>query len=181
MYCTSANERINADLVRRAKDAGVTVLVVSVDVPVNSNRERNRRNGFSRPFRMTPGVVLEALGHPAWVLRDPRTGGIPMMSNWKPYAPATASAADVADLDGTLTPAPMVSWQHLRRIRDEWRGPLVVKGLLHPDDAREAVALGADALVVSNHGGRQGPSGRRRRWRCCRRSRAAVGGRGTWN
>jgi (S)-mandelate dehydrogenase len=154
MYCTS-DERINADLVRRAREAGVTVLVVSVDVPVNSNRERNRRNGFSRPFRMTPGVVLEALGHPAWVLRYLRTGGIPMMRNWKPYAPATASAADVADLYGTLTPAPMVSWQHLRRIRDEWRGPLVVKGLLHPDDAREAVALGADALVVSNHGGRQ--------------------------
>jgi (S)-mandelate dehydrogenase len=154
MYCTS-EERINADLVRRARDAGVTVLVVSVDVPVNSNRERNRRNGFSRPFRMTPGVVMEALGHPAWVLRYLRTGGIPMMSNWKPYAPATASAADVADMYGTLTPAPMVGWQHLRRIRDEWRGPLVVKGLLHPDDAREAVALGADALVVSNHGGRQ--------------------------
>jgi (S)-mandelate dehydrogenase len=154
MYCTS-DERINVDLVRRAKSAGVTVLVVSVDVPVNSNRERNRRNGFSRPFRMTPGVVMEALGHPAWVLRYLRTGGIPMMSNWKPYAPATASAADVADLYGALTPAPMVSWQHLCRIREEWRGPLVVKGLLHPDDAREAVALGADALVVSNHGGRQ--------------------------
>ena len=122
MYCTS-DEKINADLVRRARASGVRVLVVSVDVPVNSNRERNRRNGFSRPFRMTPGVVMEALGHPAWVLRYLRTGGIPMMSNWKPYAPATASAADVADLYGTLTPAPMVSWQHLRRIRDEWRGP----------------------------------------------------------
>lgn len=154
MYCTS-DERINADLVRRASQAQVRVLVVSVDVPVNANRERNRRNGFSRPFRMTPGVVLEALGHPAWVLRYLRTGGIPMMRNWMPYAPGGASAAQVADMYGTLTPAPMVSWEHLRRIRDAWQGPLVIKGLLHPDDAREAVRLGANGLVVSNHGGRQ--------------------------
>lgn len=154
MYCTS-DEAINADLVQRARKAGVRVLVVSVDVPVNSNRERNRRNGFSRPFRMTPGVVLEALGHPAWVIRYLRTGGIPMMRNWKPYAPEGASAAQVADLYGTLTPAPMVGWDHLRRIRAAWSGPLVIKGLMHPEDAREAVALGADGLVVSNHGGRQ--------------------------
>lgn len=154
MYCTS-DPAINDDLVARARSAGVRVLVVSVDVPVNSNRERNRRNGFSRPFRMTPGVVLEAMGHPLWVLRYLRTGGIPMMRNWLPYAPAGADAGAVADLYGTLTPAPMVDWEHLRRIRAAWPGPLVVKGLLHPDDARAAVALGVDGLVVSNHGGRQ--------------------------
>lgn len=154
MYCTS-DERINADLVQRAVKAQVGVLVISVDVPVNSNRERNRRNGFSRPLRMTPGVILNAIGHPAWVLRYLRAGGIPMMRNWTPYAPDAASAAQVADMYGTLTPAPTVSWEHLRRIRKAWRGPLVIKGLLHPDDAREAVRLGADGLVVSNHGGRQ--------------------------
>jgi L-lactate dehydrogenase (cytochrome)/(S)-mandelate dehydrogenase len=154
MYCTS-DPAINDNLVARARKAGVRVLVVSVDVPVNSNRERNRRNGFSRPFRMTPGVALEALGHPMWVLRYLRTGGIPMMRNWLPYAPAGADAGQVADLYGTLTPAPMVDWDHLRRIRAAWPGPLVVKGLLHPDDAREAVGVGVDGLVVSNHGGRQ--------------------------
>ncbi|CAN7697907.1 alpha-hydroxy acid oxidase [Pseudorhodoferax sp. LjRoot39] len=154
MYCTS-DPAINADLVARARQAQVRVLVVSVDVPVNSNRERNRRNGFSRPFRMTPGVALEALGHPMWVLRYLRTGGIPMMRNWLPYAPAGADAGQVADLYGTLTPAPMVDWEHLRRIRAGWPGPLLVKGLLHPEDARAAVALGVDGLVVSNHGGRQ--------------------------
>lgn len=154
MYCTS-DERINADLVRRARAAGVQVLVVSVDVPVNSNRERNKRNGFTRPFRMTPAVVLEALAHPAWVLRYLRTGGIPMMSNWQPYAPPGATAAQVADMYGTLTPAPMVQWTHLRRIREAWTGPLVVKGLMHPEDAKQAAQIGVDALVVSNHGGRQ--------------------------
>lgn len=154
MYCTR-DERINADLVQRANRARPGVLVVSVDVPVNSNRERNRRNGFSRPLRMTPGVVLNAMGHPAWVLRYLRTGGIPMMRNWLPYASEGANASQVADLYGTLTPAPMISWDHLRRIRDAWRGPLVIKGLLHPADAREAGRLGVDGLVVSNHGGRQ--------------------------
>jgi (S)-mandelate dehydrogenase len=154
MYCTS-DERINADLVQRAVTAQVGVLVISVDVPVNSNRERNRRNGFSRPLRMTPSVVLNAMGHPAWVLRYLRTGGIPMMRNWMHYAPDGASAAEVADMYGTLTPAPTVSWEHLRRIRHAWRGPLVIKGLLHPDDAREAARIGVNGLVVSNHGGRQ--------------------------
>lgn len=154
MYCTS-DERINADLVQRAVNAQVGVLVISVDVPVNSNRERNRRNGFSRPLRITPGVVLNAMGHPAWLLRYLRMGGIPMMRNWMNYAPDGASAAQVADMYGTLTPAPMVSWDHLRRIRDAWRGPLVIKGLLHPDDARDAARMGVNGLVVSNHGGRQ--------------------------
>ena len=154
MYCTS-DEAINADLVRRAIRAQVRVLVVTIDVPVNSNRERNRRNGFSRPFRMTPGVVLEALGHPAWVLRYLRTGGIPMMRNWQPYAPAGANAGQVADMFGTLTPAPMVSWEHFERIRQAWPGPLMIKGLLHPDDAQRAIHLGANGIVVSNHGGRQ--------------------------
>ncbi|QHE83481.1 alpha-hydroxy acid oxidase [Hydrogenophaga sp. BPS33] len=154
MYCTT-NESINADLVQRAIRAKVRVLVVSVDVPVNSNRERNKRNGFSRPLKMTPGVVLEAMGHPGWVLRYLRAGGIPMMRNWLPYAPEGAQAAQVADMYGTLTPAPMVSWQHIRKIREAWRGPLVIKGLLHPEDARQAVQLGAQGLIVSNHGGRQ--------------------------
>ena len=104
---------------------------------------------------MTPSIVLDALGHPAWVLRYLRTGGIPMMRNWMPYAREGASAADVADMYGTLTPAPMISWDHIQRIRQVWPGTLVIKGLMHPDDAREAVRHGIDGLVVSNHGGRQ--------------------------
>ncbi|WP_374409621.1 alpha-hydroxy acid oxidase [Hydrogenophaga sp.] len=111
MYCTT-NEAINADLVQRAIKARVRVLVISVDVPVNSNRERNKRNGFSRPLKMTPAVVLEAMGHPGWVLRYLRSGGIPMMRNWLPYAPEGAKPPQVADMYGTLTPAPMVSWSH---------------------------------------------------------------------
>lgn len=154
IYGTSKPD-INEDLVRRARDLDLSTLVVTVDVPVNSNRERNRRNGFSRPLKMTPSIILEALGHPAWLIGFLKSGGIPLMENWAPYAPRGASAGEVADLYGTLTPAPMVTWSTLERIRSLWHGNLVVKGVLHPDDAVRAVQLGAQAIIVSNHGGRQ--------------------------
>ena len=134
MYGTT-DHRINDDMVRRARDAGIQTLAITVDVPVNANRERNRRNGFSRPLKMTPSVVLEAIGHPLWVIRYLMTGGVPMMENWAPYLPKGSTPAQVGDLYGSLTPAPMVSWKVLERIRAIWPGKLVVKGILHPDDA----------------------------------------------
>lgn len=154
MYCT-IDDRINRDLVRRAGEAGINVLVISVDVPVSSNRERNRRNGFSRPFRMTPSIVLDALGYPGWVIRYLRSGGMPMMNNWQPYGCEGASAAEIADMYGTLTPAAMTNWDTLAWIRDAWKGPLVIKGLMHPDDVRMAADMGVQGVVISNHGGRQ--------------------------
>ena len=149
------DEKITEDLARRARDLGVKNLVFTVDVPANSNRERNRRNGFSRPFRLTPAVALEALGHPLWVLRYMRTGGLPMMENWQPYGPQGATPDQVADLFGTLTPASGQTWSTLERLRQLWPGNLIVKGILHPDDARLAADLGSNGIIVSNHGARQ--------------------------
>lgn len=149
------NEKINDDLVRRAREVGLETLVLSIDVPVNSNRERNRRNGFTRPLKMTPAIVLEAMGHPLWVLRYLRSGGMPMMKNWSNYAPAGARAGEVADMYGTLTPAPAMTWRSLDRIRAMWPGKLVVKGILHHQDAVMAMHAGVDGIIVSNHGGRQ--------------------------
>ncbi|MDH4400457.1 MAG: alpha-hydroxy acid oxidase [Burkholderiaceae bacterium] len=154
MYATS-DHRINMDLVRRAREAKVGVLVITVDVPVNSNRERNRRNGFTRPFRMTPSIMLDTLSRPGWLLQYLKSGGMPMMSNWQPYAREGANADEVADMYGTLTPAPMTSWDTVTAIRREWEGPLVIKGILHPDDALQSAAHGLDGLIVSNHGARQ--------------------------
>jgi L-lactate dehydrogenase (cytochrome)/(S)-mandelate dehydrogenase len=154
MYATS-DARINHDLVQRAKNAGLGVLAITVDVPVNSNRERNKRNGFTRPFRMTPSIMLDAMTKPGWVLEYLKAGGMPLMSNWQPYAPEGASANEVADLYGTLTPAPMTNWDTVARIREQWSGPLIIKGLLHADDALKAAELGLDGIVVSNHGARQ--------------------------
>lgn len=154
LYCTR-DERINIGLLSRVLDAGVKTLVVTVDVPVNANRERNRRNGFTRPFRLTPSIALQALTHPAWLWQYLRSGGIPMMQNWAPYAGAGASAEEVADLFGSMTPSPSSSWKTLETLRQRWSGQLVVKGILHPADARLAVDLGVDGIIVSNHGGRQ--------------------------
>jgi L-lactate dehydrogenase (cytochrome)/(S)-mandelate dehydrogenase len=154
MYATS-DHRINMDLVRRAREAKVGVLVITVDVPVNSNRERNRRNGFTRPFRMTPSIMLDTLIRPGWLLQYLKSGGMPMMSNWQPYAREGANADEVADMYGTLTPAPMTSWDTVTAIRREWEGPLVIKGILHPDDALQSAAHGLDGVIVSNHGARQ--------------------------
>ena len=154
IYAT-ADERINMDLVKRARDLDLHTLVLTVDVPINSNRERNRRNGFSRPPKMTPAVVLESLLHPAWVAGFLRSGGIPMMQNWAPYAPPGASADAVAELYGTLTPAPAMTWDKMRAIRALWPGKLVIKGVLSPADAVTAVEAGANGIIVSNHGGRQ--------------------------
>jgi len=78
------DEKINDHLLGRVRDAGLRVLVVTVDVTVNSNRERNRRNGFVRPFRLSPSILLQCLLHPRWTLDYLRQGGHPMMQNWQP-------------------------------------------------------------------------------------------------
>ena len=83
---------VTADKVRRAVDAGIKALVLSVDVPVSSNRERNRRSGFSLSLRVTPSMVLQALTHPGWTLEYFRNGGLPPLKNYSPYAPPGADA-----------------------------------------------------------------------------------------
>ncbi|HWK68238.1 MAG TPA: alpha-hydroxy acid oxidase [Rhizobiaceae bacterium] len=149
------NPQITADLVRRATALNVKVLILTVDTPVMGKRERNIRNGFKRPMKMTPRVIMQGLSRPAWTYRYLSAGGIPMMENWRPYAAAGADANTVADLYGTETPAPGQTWDVLRAVRKAWAGPLAVKGILHPEDARMAMDLGADGLMISNHGGRQ--------------------------
>lgn len=154
LYCTP-DEAINRDLVDRAAAAGVRALVLTVDVVVNSNRQRNRRNRFARPFRLTPALLAQVLSRPRWLAGFLRSGGHPMMENWAPYARPGASADEVAELFSRLTPSAASTWRTLETLRTWWRGPLLVKGLLHPEDARRAVAGGADGVIVSNHGARQ--------------------------
>ena len=143
------------DLVKRAVDLGLTTIAVTCDVPVSSNRERNRRNGFVRPLKMTLPTILEAMLHPAWVLNYYRYGGLPMLGNWQPYAAKGATPDQVADLFATQTPDPSQVWGDLEAIRRAWPGKLLLKGVMHPEDARTATDMGVDGLIVSNHGGRQ--------------------------
>jgi L-lactate dehydrogenase (cytochrome)/(S)-mandelate dehydrogenase len=146
---------ITLDLVRRAKALGVRVLLMTVDTPVMGKRERNVRNGFRRPMKMTPSVILQGLSRPAWTYRYLMNGGIPMMQNWRPYVADDADANAVADLYGEQTPAPAQTWSIFEQVRKAWDGPLVVKGIMHPADALKCLDLGANGIMVSNHGGRQ--------------------------
>jgi (S)-mandelate dehydrogenase len=146
--------KVSEDMIRRARDAGLSTLVHTIDVPIGSKRERNIRNGFIRPYKLKPTIVLEALRHPAWIADYLRHGGMPMLENWKPYAPPGASANEVADFLGSQTPSTQ-TWRELEAYRRLWPRKLVVKGVLHIDDARRAAEMGVDGIMVSNHGGRQ--------------------------
>ncbi|HEX2940369.1 MAG TPA: alpha-hydroxy acid oxidase [Rhodopila sp.] len=143
------------DLVKRAKDLGLSTIAVTCDVPVSSNRERNRRNGFVRPLRMTLPTILEAMLHPEWVINYFRNGGLPMLGNWQRYAAPGSTPDQVADLFAKQTPDPSQTWRDLEAIREAWPGKLLLKGVMHPEDARIATGMGVDGLIVSNHGARQ--------------------------
>jgi L-lactate dehydrogenase (cytochrome)/(S)-mandelate dehydrogenase len=144
---------ISEDMVRRARDAGLSTLVITLDVPINSKRERNIRNGFVRPLKLTLKTRLEACLHPEWMVEYLRLG-MPVISNWQRYAPAGASAAEVAEFVSQQTPSPVL-WQDVENFRRLWPGKLVLKGVMHPQDAARAAAMGVDGVMVSNHGARQ--------------------------
>jgi (S)-mandelate dehydrogenase len=152
-YYPCKDPAIEGDLLRRARQAGIETLVVTVDVPLHSKRERNMRSGWVRPYKPTPAVVLEALRHPAWVASYLRHG-LPMMGNIRPYAPAGSSARDVTAFYASQVPT-RHDWDLVRRLRAAWAGHLVLKGVLTTDDAALACQAGVDGLIVSNHGGRQ--------------------------
>ena len=150
----AADLSITEDLVRRAASAGCQALVVTVDIPLAAKRERDLRNGFSLPLKRTPRLVLDGLLHPLWTARYLRSGGMPMMENWAVYAPEARSALKVAVFANSQSYC-VQTWSHLERFRQLWPRQLIVKGIMHPNDAVRAVSMGADGLIVSNHGGRQ--------------------------
>ena len=144
---------ISRDMVARALTCGFTTLVLSVDIPAQVRRERNLRNGFGRPMNPTWSAKLEALTHPSWLLAY-YTGADFTASNWLKYAPVGAKPHDILEFLSTQFPVPS-TWEDVAWIRKMWPGKFVIKGILSPDDARRAVGMGADGLMISNHGGRQ--------------------------
>ncbi|WP_421578237.1 alpha-hydroxy acid oxidase [Shinella sp. M31] len=151
---TTADETINRDMIHRAGACGCGALVMTVDIPVAAKRERDIRNEIDIPPKFTPKTVLDGLLHPAWTLRYLLAGGLPVMENWAPYLPNGASGLEVAKFSIQHGYA-LQTWDHLRQFRQLWPRALVIKGILHPEDARMAREAGADAIIVSNHGGRQ--------------------------
>src|SRR5581483_2180548 len=141
--------------VERARKAGCSALVLTIDTPVSGIRERDVRNGISQLlgeslFAKIP-YIPQVLAHPGWLLDFLRDGGVPNLANV--VIPGKGPMQLVAV--NTALAESAVAWDDLRWLRELWSGPIVIKGVLTGDDARRAVDAGAAAVVVSNHGGRQ--------------------------
>jgi len=141
------------ELLVRIKAAGCRTLVFTVDMPVPGVRYRDMRSGMSGPHAAAKRLI-QAIAHPSWAWNVGVRGRPHVLGN---IAPVLGRSSGLEDFIGWLAANfdPTVGWRDLEWIRDVWDGPLVLKGILDPDDARAAVALGADGIVVSNHGGRQ--------------------------
>jgi isopentenyl diphosphate isomerase/L-lactate dehydrogenase-like FMN-dependent dehydrogenase len=144
--------------VARARDAGFEALVVTVDSPTFNNREFDIRNGASTPPKITVKTVFDGLRHPRWLLgtfarylREER--GMPGLPNV--HFPETVVRENYrpGENQGFLSRNDSLDWDYLRRVRDLWPRTLIVKGILHPDDALRAADCGADGIFVSNHAG----------------------------
>ncbi len=143
---------IRADMLKRARDAGFGTLILTVDAPVASRRERQTRGGVTHPPRITARTLTHILRTPAWALGTLRHG-MPRLRFIESYTGAMGALPSTAHVGHLIRTAP--DWDYLRILRAEWDGPFVVKGILDP---REAVACrdeGVDAVWVSNHAGRQ--------------------------
>ena len=137
----------------RAQAAGVRTLVFTVDMPVPGARYRDAHSGMSGPNAAVRRLA-QAVAHPKWAWDVGLRGRPHDLGNVSHYLGKTTGLADyIGWLAGNFDPT--ISWKDLQWIRDFWEGPMIIKGILDPDDARDAVAFGADAIVVSNHGGRQ--------------------------
>ena len=148
---------IRRDILRRARDAGFRVLVLTVDVPAPSRRERQRRARLTFPPQLTPKMLAQIATSPAWALGTLRMG-TPRLRMMEGYAvrvgrEAGGNAESTAHAGYLLRTAP--DWDYLAALRREWDGPLVVKGVLDPDAAARLPETGCDAVWVSNHAGRQ--------------------------
>jgi L-lactate dehydrogenase (cytochrome)/(S)-mandelate dehydrogenase len=141
------------EFVMRAMAAGYDGLVLTIDNQLLGNRERDIRNGFTIPPQFRPADVLAAAGKLPWLMRMRRDLTRVTFAN---YA-RPGETADLKALAGKMSSLldPSLSWRDVDWIRDLWKGPFLLKGIMHPDEAREAQMRGIDGLIVSNHGGRQ--------------------------
>ena len=139
-------------LLARAEAAGMRTLVLTVDANFTARRLRDRANGFALPLRKSPRLLADLLSHPRWSWATLRAGA-PNFENFR-AAPGQAPSIQISAMLQSLAQA-HIDWGILERMRARWKHTLIVKGVMHPEDAQRIAALGADGIVVSNHGGRQ--------------------------
>jgi (S)-mandelate dehydrogenase len=144
------NRDATREWARQAREAGFEALQITVDTAMPSRRLRDMRRGFSMPFAWSPGKLFDVMTHPGWTRRiGPH--GIPRPKLM--FAVPWGAEGAAPDMRSRLSPA--LDWDLIRWFRDEWQAPLMVKGLADPRQAKIALAAGIDAVVISNHGGRQ--------------------------
>jgi len=150
---TFADMQINTDLLKRAADSGFSTLLITVDVPIPSMRERQRRAGLRVPPKITPKFLFDVAQRPAWAMATLKHGK-PAFRTLEKYA----KSDDMQELTKFISEqriGGVYQWKDLNKFRDAWKGPIVIKGLLDVADAKKAAEYGMDGIVVSNHGGRQ--------------------------
>jgi L-lactate dehydrogenase (cytochrome) len=154
LYRLANNDHaLGLDLVRRAAAVGCRTLVLTLDVPVRTTRPREVATGIAGAFNVNPAILAQIARAPGWAMALGKYG-VPRFANLRSYVGANASLNEVIafaqrELRGAFT------WDEVQKYRDRWKGSMIVKGILHPQDAEKAVALGVDGVIVSNHGGRQ--------------------------
>ena len=141
------------EMVKRAQTSGYEFLVLTVDTPQVAQRVRDLRNGFKVPFRIGPRQFMDFAKHPQWVF-ETLWAGVPQFAN---FPDPGKSGHNKSKNEGFFREETRgkVDWDFLKRLRDLWQGRLIVKGVLNPKDAKRIRDSGADAIYVSNHGGRQ--------------------------
>jgi len=144
---------VNLRLMRRAEAAGFEALVVTTDTQVSAKRLRDLRNGFGFPMRFRPRTVLDFALRPGWVWRVGRNPATAMMGNLEAEVAGPPTAEKTYEFF-RLGRSRSIGWDELKTLRDAWRGPLLIKGIVTAEEAVQAAALGAEGIVVSNHGGR---------------------------
>ncbi len=145
-------KEIRSSILQRAKEAGFHTLVVTIDVPTPSRRERTMRAGLKAPPKITPSFIWDGITHPKWTMETLKNG-LPKLKTVSQYAEKNKIRSIHDFVEKEL--GANLSWEYCKEIRDEWDGPIVLKGVLHPKDAENAIKIGMDGIVVSNHGGRQ--------------------------
>ena len=141
------SEEFIMELLKRAENIGYKVLILTVDVPILSRRARDDRNGFGYPFKIGPKQFLDFVLHPQWSLTT-LFKGAPQPMNY-----VTSKSGD--QIFRRKESRGATDWNTLKRVRDAWKGKLIIKGVMNSEDALKIKEAGADAIQVSNHGGRQ--------------------------
>ena len=148
-----AEERVTVDILKRAENAGCPVLVILADVPSFGYRPRDIRNGLSMPPKMSIKNIIEAIKRPQWLMETLKNGQ-PNFEILKPYMPKNLNLNQLAKfMDVTFSGR--LDEEKIKKIRDNWKGKLVIKGVESIHDVEKACNIGLDGIIVSNHGGRQ--------------------------